>query len=94
MALGVTEAVSLGIGTWHQLYNFELFGELWGVTHGPAPAALPGFDTLMSSLMQVAAIGGVVAAFGWGALKLVFLVWAHRYVASPDVVAHLDRRAS
>ena len=41
VALGVTEGVGLGFGMWQQLHNFELMGELWEVTTGPAPGA-PG----------------------------------------------------
>jgi hypothetical protein len=94
VALGVTECVSLSLGLWLQLHNFELFfGELPGVTTGSASAAPPGFATMMNSFILAVAVGGVVVTLGWGALKLVFLVWAHRYVASPDVVAHLDRSA-
>ena len=87
VALVAVESVSAVVGLWLQTRNAELVAEFAEAVAPPGA----GVETMMGTLMQAGMLVGLVFSVAWGAAKIVFLAWAHRYTGAPSVVDHLDR---
>jgi hypothetical protein len=89
-ALVAVESVSTVVSIWLQSRNTELAGEL-AEAMAPPGAGSPAIETMMGTLLQAGMLLGVVFSVAWGAAKIAFLAWAHRYTGTASVANHLDR---
>jgi len=91
IALVVTENASLLAAIWLQAASFEMFEEFAKAFAAPAGSAPSGFESMMRTFMQGAALVSIVVAVGWGVVKLAVLVWTYRYTGTKEVVEYLER---
>ena len=90
VALAAVESVSSVVSIWLQSRSGELSRELAEAVAPPGGSS-PAFETMMGTFLQAGMLVGLVFSVAWGAAKIAFLAWAHRYTGAPSVVDHLDR---
>jgi hypothetical protein len=94
LALMLAESVSIVVSVWLQTRNAELMGEFAKAMVPPGGSSPHPFETLMTRFLHAGAVLGIVLTLAWGAVKIAFLAWAHRYAGTPSVIDHLDRGVS
>jgi hypothetical protein len=91
LVLTLAESTSIVVNVWLQTRNAEFMGEFAKAMVPPGASSPHPFETMMTHFLQAGALLGIAFTLAWGAAKIVFLAWAHRYAGTPSVIDHLDR---
>ena len=91
LVLTLAESASIVVSVWLQTRNAKVMGEVAKAMVPPGASSPHPFETMMTPFLQASALLGIAFTLVWGAAKIVFLAWAHRYAGTPSVIDHLDR---